>query len=156
MNVQWCWWSTIWLVLITPIDYCSASSKFAWAPEQPELWVFLSGFGLGLLCMSCTSLIWQSLVLLGRQFTRTWEWEEAFQSISAEDATNRTKYASKLRNKYAHYLLRVIPTKSFYLTYILTFYLAFWHIFWHFFWQNFLAGKRRRGQLWGNLETFGL
>ena len=44
----------------------------------------------------------------------------------------------------------------FYLTYILTSYLAFylayilWHIFWHFLWRNFLAGKRRRGQLWWN------
>ena len=51
----------------------------------------------------------------------------------------------------SNYLLRVIPTKTFYLTHILTFYLAYVLTF---FWKNFLAGKRRRGQLWWNLATF--
>ena len=51
----------------------------------------------------------------------------------------------------SNYLLRVIPTKTFYLTHSLTFYLAYVLTF---FWKNFLAGKRRRGQLWWNLATF--
>ena len=32
----------------------------------------------------------------------------------------------------------------------------FWRVFWHYFWHIFLAGKRRRGKFWLNLETFGL
>ena len=31
----------------------------------------------------------------------------------------------------------------------------FWRVFWHYFWHIFLAGKRRRGKFWLNLETFG-
>ena len=67
------------------------------ARAAAERWVFLNGFRLVFHCMSCTSLTWQRHVLRGRQFMRTWEWEAAFRSISAQDATNRTKHANKLQ-----------------------------------------------------------
>ena len=33
---------------------------------------------------------------------------------------------------------------------------SIWHIFWHSIWQDFLAGKKKRGQLGRNLEKLGL